>query len=350
MTLVIGFMSAAGGQPAEPDATAATMNRLSIDLPARVARTDTIRKPLEELGREPCDQDAIGNLGRALEKAGYRREAAYAQVRYSETCGGHAPSLRAAVNVLLRLSDYEEAARVATELIKLEPFDDNGYFLRAVAYDHGGSPRKAIDDYVTAIELFGDKTKISSASYLGMARSYEKLNLFCDAIVPIETWVSLNPARNDTSQTRAIIADYAAKGSCAAAATGKAEVFRMSRPHATVKVPVAINGVRGTMVLDTGATFVTLTSAFAQKARVEIDQDSRVKMHTANGIVEVKRGRAATIQLRSLQAKDVAIVVHTDAKQTSIDGTDGLLGMSFLSRFKVSLDAQAVTVSSRKSR
>jgi clan AA aspartic protease (TIGR02281 family) len=349
MTFSIGFSLTASSQVVDSETTAATMRRLSIDLPALVTMTQSIRRPLEELGREPCDQDAIANLGRALEKAGYRREAANAQVRYSETCGGHAPSLARAVNVLLRLSDYEEAARVATDLIKLEPFNDNGYFLRAVAYDRGGLPRKAIDDYVTAIELFGNKAKISSASYFGIARDYEKLNLFCDAIVPIEAWVSLNPARNDNSQTRSMIAEYTAKGGCKAAAGGK-EVFRSPRPHDTVRVPVIINGVHGNMILDTGATFVTLTAAFAQKAKVDIDQDSRLKLHTANGIVDVKRGRAATVQLRSLQAKDVPVAVHTDAKQLSIDGTDGLLGMSFLSRFTVSIDAQTVTVTSRRSR
>src|SRR5262249_22574150 len=153
-----------------------------------------------------------------------------AQIRYSETCGGHPPSLTRAVNVLLRLSDYEQAARVATNLIKFEPFDNNGYFLRATAYDRGGQPRKAIDDYVTAIELFGDKSKISSASYIGMARNYEKLKLFCDAIVPLEAWVALNPARNDNSQTRTMIADYAAKGGCTVTtAAGKEEVFRAVR-------------------------------------------------------------------------------------------------------------------------
>jgi len=101
---------------------------------------------------------------------------------------------------------------VASNLIKLEPFSDNGYYLRAVAHDRGGSPKKAIDDYVTAIELFGNKDRIASVSYFAMARSYEKLGQFCDAILPIEAWVSLNPARYDTSQTRAIIADYTTKG------------------------------------------------------------------------------------------------------------------------------------------
>jgi hypothetical protein len=51
--------------------------------------------------------------------------------RFSQTCGGHAASLRAAVNILLKLSDYAKAVTVATDLIKLEPFNDNGFFLRS---------------------------------------------------------------------------------------------------------------------------------------------------------------------------------------------------------------------------
>jgi Flp pilus assembly protein TadD len=129
---------------------------------------DAIRSKrfLDELSRERCDQQAIAELGVALDKLGYRREAATAQVSYSATCGGHAPSLRAAVNILLKLSDYPTAVTVASDLIKLEPFYDNGYYLRAAAYDRGGSFKKAIDDYITAIELFAHKDRIASVSYL----------------------------------------------------------------------------------------------------------------------------------------------------------------------------------------
>ena len=59
------------------------------------------------------------------------------------------------------------------------------------------------------------------------------------------------------------------------------------------------------------------------------------------------RGRAASIQLRSLVAKDVAIVVQADAKGAYGDGVDGLLGMSFLSHFKLSMDTQTLRVSRR---
>jgi aspartyl protease family protein len=93
-----------------------------------------------------------------------------------------------------------------------------------------------------------------------------------------------------------------------------------------------------------------LTTTFAQKAKVQIDQDSEVRIHTANGIGDGKQGRAATIQLRSLVAKDVPIVVQADAKAAYGDGVDGLLGMSFLSHFKLSIDTQAVRISSRKTK
>jgi len=326
----------------------ATMDRLSLKLPMSVYGRDPIRRHLGELARERCDQQAIADLGKALESAGYRREAVTALIRYSETCDGHAPSLRTAVNVLFTLSDYGTAVVVSSKLIELEPFNDNGYFLRALAYDRGGAQQKAIDDYTTAIELFGDKQRISSVSYLGMARAYEKLGQFCDAITPIETWVALNPASHDTSQTRSIIATYRSKGKCAPPVAPSEEVFPVSRSNNVVRLPVTINGTRGFFVLDTGAAFVSLKNSFAQKAKVQVDPESTVRLHTANGITTGKRGRAEVIQLRTLQAKDVPVVVQDDAKGTYGDGVDGLLGMSFLSRFKITVDARNVRISARK--
>jgi clan AA aspartic protease (TIGR02281 family) len=167
-----------------------------------------------------------------------------------------------------------------------------------------------------------------------------------DAVLPIEAWVSLNP-KHDTSQTRTIIANYMTKGRCATGTRGSAEAFAVPRLNNVVNLPVTINGIRGTFVLDSGATFVSLKNSFAQKAGVEIDQASIVRLRTANGIVDGKRGRAQTIQLRSLLTKDVPIVVHSGAYG---DGIDGLLGMSFLSRFNIIIDGKTVRISPRKAR
>ena len=325
----------------------AAMERLQISVPTSVA--GRVKRHLGELNREPCDQRAVADLGKALDDAGYRREAANAHIRFSQTCSSQPASLRAAVNILLKLSDYPRAVSVATDLIKLEPYSDNGFFLRAVAHQRAGSYQRAIDDYVTAIELFGNKDRIASVSYLGIARSYEKLDRFCDAVVPLQSWISLNPARNDTSQVRVIIEDYMKKGNCSLA-TGNEEAFPVARQGRPITLQVAINGKRGIFILDTGATLVALKRAFAKKASVVVDEGSAVRLHTANGMSDGKLGRAATIQLRSLQAKDVPIVIQDDDRATFGDGVDGLLGMSFLSRFKVTIDTQNVKISNRQTK
>jgi hypothetical protein len=56
----------------------------------------------------------------------------------------------------------------ASELIKLEPYGDNGYYLRAMGLIVV-APLKAIDDYVTASNC-SETRQTASASYLGAAK------------------------------------------------------------------------------------------------------------------------------------------------------------------------------------
>jgi aspartyl protease family protein len=323
---------------------AKAIERLGLDLSAGAVTHDAVRKALEVLGREPCDQKAIVDLGLALDRTGYRREAAKAHIKFSQLCGGHTPSLRTAANTFLNLSDYTAAAEAASDLIAMEPFGDNAYYLRAIANERLRLYRKAIDDYSTAIELYADKSHISSVSDEGLARSYDKLGRSCDAAASIETWVSINPAGRETSQSRSMIRYYQSKGGCSAAPAPKEEVFAVSRPNHVVTLQVTVNGVRGNFVLDTGATFVSMKSSFAQKANVLIDQDSSIKLSTANGFVDAKGGLAKSIQLRSLQALEVSVAVQADSQGLYGPNIDGLLGMSFLSRFNVVMDGKTVKV------
>jgi hypothetical protein len=48
----------------------AAMERLQVGIPMNVAGRDPVRRHLAELGREPCDQRAIADLGKALDDAG----------------------------------------------------------------------------------------------------------------------------------------------------------------------------------------------------------------------------------------------------------------------------------------
>ena len=327
-----------------------TLRQLGIALPESIIRRDPVLRPLDELSREPCDQTAISNLSDGLQKVGRRREAANAQLAFSRVCNGNAAAVRSAVNILLQLNDQSAVVSAATELIRLEPFGDNGYYLRAVGHSRGGNCQQAIDDYATAIELFGNKDKISSVGYFGMMRCYEKLGQFCDATIPIETWIALNPERNDTSQTRTILADLSAKGNCASTAGSAEETVPIARPGQTVIVTASINGQSGRFVLDTGATFVSLKRSFAKRANVQVDEASSLRLNTANGVAEGKRGHAKSVALKKLTAQDVAVVVQTDDRGSYGDRIDGLLGMSFLSRFDIVIDAKAVRLKARSRR
>ncbi len=326
-----------------------TLQRLAVKVPEVAIANNGVYNALDQLTREPCDQEAIVGLGAALEKAGYRREAANSHVGFSKACNGHPVSLRRAVNILLGLSDYPASIRVATELIELEPLLDNGYFLRAVAHERGGDAKKAIDDYITATQLFPNKDEIANASYFAMARLHDKLGQPCDAVNAIASWVALHP-RNDSSQTRTAIQNYSAKGNCKVVKNEAEEVITISKPGNVVRLTATINGVRGTFVLDTGASFVSVRRSFAEKSKIEIDEDSSIQLHTANGVTAGKRGRAKAVQLKSLDAKDVAVVVQSDDKATYGNGIDGLLGMSFLSRFNVTIERNSVRISSRAPR
>jgi aspartyl protease family protein len=329
--------------------TSSPSARFAFELPSDVSNTAEVKRSLDELSREPCDKVAIEKLAKALERAGYRREAAKAYVGFSDSCGGHPNSLRTAVNLLLKLSDYAAATEVATQLIALEPFNDNGFFLRGVARLDGNQPRAAVDDFVTALELFGDKDKISSVGYQRLSRSYEQLGRYCDAMLPIEAWVALNPARNANSQSRAILASLTARGNCPEP-IGDEDVFPLSRKNEALTLMGTINGVTGKFIFDTGATFVSLKKSFAERAQVEVDPDSTIQLNTANGIGAGRMGRAKLIQLRSLSAADVLVVVQADGKGVYGDDVDGLLGMSFLSQFNIAMDGTTLRLKRRSSK
>jgi tetratricopeptide (TPR) repeat protein len=154
-SLIVLLMALVGGglptiSPAQAYELDDVLERLDIMLPVSIAHMSSVRRPLEELQRERCDRAAIANLADALQKLGRRREAATAQLNFSRSCDSDAASVRRAVNILLQLNDHAEVVSAATELIKLEPYSDNGYFLRALGHDRGGNCNKAIDDYATA--------------------------------------------------------------------------------------------------------------------------------------------------------------------------------------------------------
>ena len=193
--------------------------------------------------------------------------------------------------------------------------------------------------------MFADKDRIANVSYMKMSDDYAALGQYCEAMRPIKAWVAINPARNDTSQTRLILDGLARKGNCAAeTSVGGGETITIPGGEKVINVVVQVNGTRGRFLLDTGATFVSVKRSFATSAKLVIKDDSQIQLHTANGIGKAVLSRADTVKLGKLEARNVSVAVQTDSDGAYGRGVDGLLGMSFLSRFDVSLDTRAVTI------
>jgi aspartyl protease family protein len=91
---------------------------------------------------------------------------------------------------------------------------------------------------------------------------------------------------------------------------------------------VQVEGVSLKMLVDTGASAVTLTAEDADRAGIHpFPNDYTVRMNTANGISQVARVELNQVSLGPITVRDVpALVMQPGASQVS------LLGMTFLQR------------------
>lgn len=97
-----------------------------------------------------------------------------------------------------------------------------------------------------------------------------------------------------------------------------------------------INGVKVPVMVDTGATDVAISKAFADK--LGLHSLNAVTTHTANGDTVSYMTRLKEVRLGGLTARDVS------ASITPKLGDEMLLGMSFLGRMDVRLYKSTMTI------
>ncbi len=349
LLLAIISTASAGYLDENPDEVFSTVYERLGALPVAAARDPFVWLRLEELKREPCDQKSIGDLALALDKLGYRREAANGLYKFVLNCGAPLSALNRAINLYLKITDYPNAVEVADEFVRRAPSDHDAHYLRGIALDGAGDHQRALVDYSDAIELWGaDKKGISSAVFLRMANAYAALKRFCEATAPINMWVSLDPANRDTSRSRKMVSDYEQQGDCISSNEFRKESYPLRGQKNVVTVKAEINGIRGLFVLDTGASYVTLRSAFADRAKIPQTDTSEITLATANGQTKARLSKADKVTLGKLEATNVPVAVQKADDKSYGPGIDGLLGMSFLSRFEVQMAGGFIEVRTRQ--
>jgi clan AA aspartic protease (TIGR02281 family) len=330
-----------------PDPVSETFySRLEIEpLPSAVVNRNPMAGHIAVLLREPCDWNATYEFTGDLQQAGYRREAAKVFQAYSAKCRPSDVALYHAADILYGLSDFPAAIKVTDDLLAMSPDLPQFHYLRAQILRDTKRYDEAINAYDSTIGLSADISALNGEVFRGTSLSYVALGKYCEAITPIQTWVSIDPAQNDTPRTQAILKEYSQKGKCDLSyATGNDRFPTQGKDVITAKV--SINGVPGVFIVDTGASFVSISKDFADRAKLPLSGDYSVRMQTANGISLAQRSSAAKVKVGRVEANDVAAVVH--AEKTLGDGIDGLLGRSFLSRFDVTFGAKEWRIESKK--
>lgn len=142
------------------------------------------------------------------------------------------------------------------------------------------------------------------------------------------------PERSGAARSRGLVRRPSSRG----VSHGQARL-RFPRGSTVIPADVVVNGAAtGRFIVDTGASTVSISARFAQRLGLDLRGAQRIVVHTASGPEEALRTRVARIELAGAVAEDVEVVVMKDPGGPK---ADGLLGLSFLSRFQMTLDAHA---------
>lgn len=90
-------------------------------------------------------------------------------------------------------------------------------------------------------------------------------------------------------------------------------------------VDADVNGQNVRFLVDSGATTTSISTATAARAGIEMRGGVPAVVRTANGLVQVQRGRAERVRVGSIQRENLAVHV------SEAFGDMNVLGMNFLS-------------------
>lgn len=121
------------------------------------------------------------------------------------------------------------------------------------------------------------------------------------------------------------------------------KTISVNKEKGQIVVSTVLNdNIRAELVLDTGASLVLLTKNIAKNLALNLQRDSsNIELLLADGRkVKAKFAILKSIKIEDVQAENVETAVLLEDVQDS-NFKDGLLGMSFLSRFNFTVDQES---------
>ncbi len=283
----------------------------------------------ESLGEEPCDHIKILKRCNELILSEKSRACLQLSEQFFQRCGDY-DQLHQYINAAARkISEWPVAITSANKLIELYPINADMHWMRGNTYEEKGDIGLALPDYEQALALM--PSGIQPPFHL--ANIYQRLGRPCDGIAPLEQFVFYHP-NNAEAASHQLQALYQTPQCATFHGVGSAKI-QFRRGSASIRSHAVVNNQKGSFIIDTGATTVVLSRAFADRAGINYRQWPIRYMQTANGITRGYYGYLDEVSLQGLQAKRIESVVADQ-----LGGLDGLLGLSFLGRFDMHMNSR----------
>jgi clan AA aspartic protease (TIGR02281 family) len=96
--------------------------------------------------------------------------------------------------------------------------------------------------------------------------------------------------------------------------------------------------VPGIFIVDTGATFTSISREMADDLNLDLQNCEKITITTANGRIQVPKVKIKRLALKGIVGHDIEATVM-DIKPGS--SFSGLLGLSFMKQYRVTIDADS---------
>lgn len=106
-----------------------------------------------------------------------------------------------------------------------------------------------------------------------------------------------------------------------------------------VVIQAMLNNKRSAkFVVDTGASYTLISNALARELSIDVGSESKtLPFQTANGLINAPVTSLESISVGGMEIRDLPTAVHDAIPDPQVAG---LLGLNFLSNFKMDIDTQ----------
>lgn len=295
---------------------------------------DAIRTSRAALVREPCDRARALDLVQNLYWAGDYRASLKAAHHFFDVCGEFSRLRWVTFEAHKMLSEFDAAFGEITALVEEHPNDKDFWVWRGLLYEERGMLEHAAADFRQVLSI---EPRIGNIPF-NLANVYERLGKHCEAIFPIDQYLFYYPQYRPDPGIQARLSKLHQRPECGDLQGNGSTILRFPPGAAAIPATARFNTKHiGTVIVDTGATFVTLSKAFAERMELAPHPEATILLETAAGIRSARLTTMDVIELQGTTARQVPVAILEEEGMH----TDALLGLSFLSRFSIELDSAA---------